>query len=328
VRPTTARLVMISALLLLAIAFTAGAQQTSRKIPLIGLLDYSAPDAARVSWWTAFRQALHELGYVEGQSIAFEARWAQGRVDRLPSLAAELARLQVDIIVAGGGETARAAKQATGTIPIVMATGADPIRLGVVESLGRPGGNVTGVTSLSAELIAKRVELLRGLLPKASRLAVLWDGTPNSRMSVQELEAAARPLGIAIHPVGVNGPTEFERAFSAVAKEHALFVVASPALFTERKRIADLALKYRLPTVVGGREYAEAGGLFSYAVRYPDLFRRAASYVDKILKGARPADLPVEQPTAFELVINMKTAKALGLKIPQSLLLRADQLIE
>jgi putative ABC transport system substrate-binding protein len=319
---------MIVALFLLAIPFTAGAQQASTKVPLVGLLDYSAPDAARVNWWTAFRQALRELGYVEGQSIAFEARWAQGRVDRLPSLAAELVQLQVDIIVTGGGETARAAKQATRTIPIVMATGADPVRLGVVESLGRPGGNVTGVTSLSSELIAKRVELLRELLPKIARLAVLWDGTPNSRMSVQELEAAARPLGIAIHPVGVGGPTEFEQAFSTAARERAIFVIASPALFTERKRIADFALKHRLPTVVGGREYAEAGGLFSYAVRYPDLFRRAASYVDKILKGARPADLPVEQPTAFELVINMKTAKALGLKIPQSLLLRADQLIE
>jgi putative tryptophan/tyrosine transport system substrate-binding protein len=319
---------MIVAVFLLTLSFTDGAQQASRKVPLIGLLDYSTPDTARVNWWTAFRQALQELGYVEGQSIAFEARWAQGRVDRLPSLAAELVRLQVDIIVTGGGETARAAMQATGTIPIVMATGADPVRLGVVESIGRPGGNVTGVTSLSAELIAKRVELLRELLPKVSRLAVLWDGTPNSRMSVQELEAAARALGITIRPVGVGRPVDWEGAFSVAAKERALLVIASPALFTERKRIADLALKHRLPTVVGGREYAEAGGLFSYAVRHPDLFRRAASYVDKILKGARPADLPVEQPTSFELVINMKTAKALGLKIPQSLLLRADQLIE
>jgi ABC-type uncharacterized transport system substrate-binding protein len=328
VRTTNARLVTIMSVFLLVSAFAAEAQQGSRKVPLIGLLDYSTPDAARVNWWTAFRQGLRELGYVEGQNIAMEARWADGRVDRLPKLAEELVRLHVDIIVTGGGETARAAKQVTGTVPIVMATGADPVRLGVVESLGRPGGNVTGVTSLSAELIDKRVELVRELLPKVTRLAILWDGTANSRMSVQEMEVAARPLGIAIQPVRVGSPSELERAFSAIAKGSALFVVASPALFTGRTRIADLALKHRLPTVVGGREYAEAGGLLSYAVRYPDLFRRAASYVDKILKGARPADLPVEQPTIFELVINMKTAKALRLKVPQSILLRADQVLE
>ncbi|MFI5373189.1 MAG: ABC transporter substrate-binding protein [Candidatus Rokuibacteriota bacterium] len=312
---------------LLAAPLAAEAQPAG-KVPLIGLLDYSSPDPARLNWWKAFRDALRELGYVEGRSISFEARWAQGRVDRLPGLAAELVRLQVDIIVTGGGEAARAAKQASTTIPIVMADGADPVRLGLVESLGRPGGNVTGVTSLSTELIAKRVELLRQLLPKVSRVAVLWDETPNSRLSVQELEAAARPLGIGIQPVGASGPNALDRAFSAAAGERALIVVASPPLFTERKRIADLALKHRLPTVVGGREYAEAGGLLSYAVRYPDLFRRAASYVDKILRGAKPADLPVEQPTTFELVINLKTAKALGLTIPPSLLQRADQVIE
>jgi putative ABC transport system substrate-binding protein len=306
----------------------AAVAQSSREIPLIGSLDYGAPDAARLDWWKAFRQGLRELGYVEGQSIRFEARWAQGRVDRLPGLAAELVRLRVDAIVTGGGEAARAAKQATATIPIVMADGADPVRLGLVESLGRPGGNLTGLTSLSAELIAKRVALLREALPKVSRVAVLWDETPNARMSVQEVEAAARTLGMAVHPVGVRGPHELDQAFSAARREHALIVVGTPSLFIERKRIADLALKHRLPTMVGGREYAEAGGLFSYAVRYPELFRRAASYVDKILKGAKPAELPIEQPTAFELVINLKTAKALGLTIPPSLLQRADQLIE
>jgi putative ABC transport system substrate-binding protein len=313
---------------LLAAPLAAAAQQAPGKVPLVGLLDYSSPDAARLNWWKAFRDGLRALGYVEGRSIRVEARWAQGQVDRLPALAAELVRLRADIIVTGGGETARAAKQATMTIPIVMADGADPVRLGLVESLGRPGGNVTGVTSLSTELIAKRVELLRHLLPKVSRVAVLWDGTPNSRLSLQELETAGQPLGIGIQPVGVTGPNMFDRAFSAAASERALIVVASPLLFTHRKRIADLALKHRLPTVVGGREYAEAGGLLSYAVLYPDLFRRAASYVDKILKGAQPADLPVEQPTTFELVINLKTARALGLTIPQSLLQRADQVIE
>lgn len=235
--------------------------------------------------------------------------------------------MKVDLIVTGGGETARVAKQVTTTIPIVMATGGDPVRLGV-KSLGRPGANVTGVTSLSAELIAKRLALLRELLPKVSRVAVLSDESPNSLVSVREVEAAARTLGMTVRPVGVHGPNDYDRALSLAAKERALVVVASPALFTERTRIAELALKHRLPTAVGGREYAEAGGLFSYAVSYPDLFRRAAAYVDKILRGAKPADLPVEQPTVFELVLNLRTAKALRLTIPRSLLQRADQVIE
>jgi len=303
-------------------------QQAAGKVALIGLLDFSTPDAGRLNWWQAFRQGLRELGYVEGQNIRFEARWAQGRLDRLPGLAAELVRLPVDVIVTGGGEAARAAKQATSTIPIVMASGGDPVKLGVVESLARPGGNVTGVTSLSSQLIAKRVELLGELLPKVSRVAILWDETPNSRISVQELDAAGRTLGIGVHPVGVRGPNDFARAFSETTGERALIVVASPVLFTERKRIADLALKHRLPTAVGGREYAEAGGLFPYAVSYPELFQRAAGYVDKILRGAKPADLPVEQPTTFEMVMNLKTAKALGVTIPQSLLQRANHLIE
>jgi putative tryptophan/tyrosine transport system substrate-binding protein len=276
------RLGIVLTAFLLATPFAAAAQQAPEKIPLIGALDYSSPDAARLNWWTALRQGLQELGYVEGRSIRFEARWAQGRSDRLPGLAAELVRLRVDVLVTGGGESARAAKKATATIPIVMATGADPVKLGLVESLGRPGGNVTGVTSLSTELVAKRVELLRELLPKISRVAILSDGTPNSLMSVREVETTARSLGIATHPIGVAGPNDLDRGFSAAAKEQALIVIASPPLFTERKRIANLALKHRLPSVVGGREYAEAGGLFSYAVSYPALFRRAALYVDKI----------------------------------------------
>jgi putative ABC transport system substrate-binding protein len=313
---------------LLLAPLAAAAQQASGKIPLIGLLDYSTPDAARLDWWKAFRQGLRELGYVEGQSIRFEARWAQGRPDRLPGLAAELVRLRVDVIVTGGGEAARAAKQATATVPIVMATGSDPVKLGIVESLARPGGNVTGVSSISSQLMAKRVELLREFLPKISRVAILWDETPNARMSVQELEAAARALGIGIHTIGVHGPNDFARAFSEAGGDRALIVVASSSMFTERKRIADLALKHRLPTALGAREYVDAGGLFSYAVNYSDQFRRAASYVDRILRGARPGDLPVEQLTTFELVINLKTAKVLGLTIPQSLLQRANQVIE
>jgi putative ABC transport system substrate-binding protein len=308
----------------------AGRAQPTAKVPLIGTLDYGAPDAARLDWWRALREALQELGYEDGRSIAFETRWAEGQVDRLPALAAELVRLQVNVIVTGGGETARAAKQATATIPIVMATGADPVRLGVVASLAKPGGNVTGVTSLSSELIAKRLQLLRELLPKVSRVAVLSDETLNSRTSVRDTEVGARMLHIEIRPVGARDPKHLEQAISGARREGAgaLIVIASPSLFIERRHIAGLALKHRLPTVLGGREYAEAGGLLSYAVSYPGLFRRAALYVDKILKGAKPADLPIEQPTKFELVINLKTAKALGLTIPPSLLQRADQVIE
>jgi len=304
--------------------------QPAAKVPVVGMLDYGTPDAARLAWWKALREGLQELGYVEGRSISFEARWAEGRVDRLPALAAELVRLQVNVIVTGGGEAARAAKQATTTIPIVMGSGADPVQLGLVASLGQPGGNVTGVTSLSSELISKRLQLLRELLPKVSRVAVLSDETPNSRMSVRDTEAGARMLSIEIYPVGARDPNQLDRAISGARRERAgaLMIIASPSLFIERRRIADLALKYRLPTAVGGREYAEAGGLFSYAVSYPGLFRRAAVYVDKILKGAKPADLPVEQPTQVELVINLKTAKALGLTIPQSLLRRADEIIQ
>jgi putative ABC transport system substrate-binding protein len=306
----------------------AAAQQVPGKIPVIGLLDFSTADPARLNWWQAFRRGLQELGYVEGQSIRFEARWAQGRTERLPGLAAELVGLRVDVIVTGGSEAARAAKQATATIPIVMATGSDPVKFGIVESLARPGGNVTGVSSISGELMAKRVELLRELLPKISRVAILWDETPTARITVQELEAEARRLGIGIHQVGVRGSSDFARAFSEAARARAVIVVASSFMFTERKRIADLALKHRLPTALGAREYVEAGGLFSYAVSFPDRFRRAAWYVDRILKGARPADLPVEQPTTFELVINLKTAKALGLTVPRSLQQRANQVIE
>jgi putative tryptophan/tyrosine transport system substrate-binding protein len=306
----------------------AEAQRTSGKVPVLGLLDFSSPDPGRLGWWQAFQQGLQELGYVEGQNVRFEVRWAEGREDRLEKVVSELVALRADVIVTGGGEAARAAKRATSTIPIVMATGADPVKVGTVQSLGRPGGNVTGVTSLSSELIAKRVSLLKELLPKASRVAVLWDGTSNARLSVQELEAASKTLRVSVRSVMARNPEDFEPAIAAAVKERALFVVASPVLFPQRGRIAELALRHRLPTMVGGREYAEAGGLLSYAVSYPVLFRRAAIYVDKILKGAQPGDLPIEQPTKFELVINLKTAKALGLTIPPSLLQRADQVIE
>ncbi len=315
---------------LLGAPLAAQAQQKG-KVWRIGLLDYGAPDPTRVAWWKVFRERLRELGYVEGQSVVFEPRWGNGDVGRLQSLAAELINARVDIIVTAGSETALAAKRATSSIPIVTATGADPVELGLVAGLARPGGNVTGLTSIQSELAAKRLELLKQLIPRASRVAMLSD--PNnhaSALSVRDTEAGAKALGIALQSVAVRSPKEFDIAFSAIDRDRtgAVILVPSPAFFGDRRRIADLAVAHRLPMMVSSRDYAEAGGLLSYGTDYRDLFRRAASYVDRILKGAKPADLPVEQPTKFELVINLKTAKALGLTIPQSLLLRADEVIQ
>jgi putative ABC transport system substrate-binding protein len=315
---------------LLAAPLAAEAQQAG-KVYRIGLLDFSAPDPARQAWWTALRQQMRQLGYVEGQNVSFEPRWAQGDTDRLPKLAAELVGLKVDLIVTGGTSAAIAAKRATSTIPIVMATGSDPVAVGLVASLRQPGGNVTGMTAINSELAAKRLDLLRIVAPRASRIAILWDETDaGSRLNADGTEAAAKTAGLTIHRVPVGSATGLEAAFATVVRGRAgaLIIVSTARLFSYRKRIAELAVKHRLPTVVGFREFVEAGCLASYGTDYPDLFRRAAVYADKILKGAKPADLPVEQPTKFELVINLKTAKALGLTIPQSLLLRADEVIQ
>jgi putative ABC transport system substrate-binding protein len=327
-RPVVLALLFI--LGLLAAPLAAEAQQAG-KVYRIGLLDYSEPDPARQAWWNVFRQQMRELGYVEGQNVSFEPRWGQGDNARLPKLAAELAGLKVDLLVTGGTSAAVAAKRATSTIPIVMATGGDPVALGLVASLRQPGGNVTGTTSINSELAGKRLELLRIVAPRASRVAILWDErNTGSRLVVDETEAAAKTAGLTIHSVPVRSPAEIEAAFAAAARGRAgaLITVASPMLFSHRKRLAELAVKHRLPTAVGSREYVEAGGLVGYGADYPDLFRRAAVYVDKILKGAKPGDLPIWQPTKFELVINVKTAKALGLTIPQSLLGRADEVIQ
>jgi len=315
---------------LLATPLAAEAQQAG-KVYRIGLLDFSAPDPARQAWWNAFRQQMRELGYVEGQNVSFEPRWAQGEDDRLPKLAAELVGLKVDLIVTAGSNAALAAKRATSTIPIVTASGSDPVAVGLVASLRQPGGNVTGMTSLNSELAAKRLELLRNVAPRASRIAILWDERDaGSRLNVDETEAAAKTAGLAIQRVAVGSAAGLDAAFATVVRGRAgaLIIVITARLFSYRKRIAELAVKHRLPTVVGLREYVEAGGLASYGTDFPDIFRRAAVYVDKILKGAKPADLPVEQPTKFELVINLKTAKALGLSIPPSLLGRADEVIQ
>jgi ABC-type uncharacterized transport system substrate-binding protein len=306
------------------------AQQTG-KVYRIGLLDFSASDPSRQVWWNAFRQQMGQLGYVEGQNVSFEPRWAQGEDARLPKLAAELVGIKVDLIVTGGSNAAMAAKRATSTIPIVMASGSDPVAVGLIASLRQPGGNVTGMTSINSELAAKRLELMRNVVPRASRIALLWDKRdPGSRLGADGTEAAAKTAGLTMYSVPVDSLAGLDGAFATVTRgrAEAVIIVSTARLFSYRKRIAELALKHRLPTVVGSREYVEAGCLAGYGTDFPALFRHAAVYVDKILKGAKPADLPVEQPTKFELVINVKTAKALGLTIPPSLLGRADEVIQ
>jgi putative ABC transport system substrate-binding protein len=281
---------------------------------------------------TRFRQGLRELGWVEGQNTVIDYRYAEGRFDRLPGLAAELVRLKVDIIVAAPTPAAAAAKKATGTIPIVMIAVGDPVGLGLIASLARPGGNVTGLSfSVGPEILGKQLELLKETVPKLRRVAILSNpANPVQPGQIREVNVAARSLGVQLQFLEARGPNEFDGAFAAMAKERvgALLVLADSMLIAHRTRLADLAARSRLPAAYGTREDVEAGGLMSYGPSLRDLFRRGATFVDKILKGAKPADLPVEQPTKFELVINLKTAKALGLTIPPSLLGRADEIIQ
>ena len=281
--------------------------------------------------WEGFRQGLRDLGYVEGRNVTMEWRWSEGKTDRLPGLAMELVALKPDVIVASGTQAVRAAKQATSAIPIVMTTSSYPDKIGLVESLSRPGGNVTGLSNLGPELSGKKLELLKEIAPKASRVAVLWNPTsPVEPLTVKELLTAAAAVGVEIQSVEVRSPDDFSAAFTTLSSSrvHALLALGNPINFRGRHLIADFALRNRLPSVYDERLFVDAGGLMSYAPSFTDSFRRAATYVDKILKGAKPADLPVEQPTKFELVINVKTAKILGLSIPPSLLLRADRLVE
>jgi len=313
---------------LLAAPLAAQAQQPG-KVPRIGFLFYGAPGPSPEL--DAFRKGLRDLGYIDGQSITIEYRFANGRVGRLPELAAELVRLEVDVIVTPGTPASMAAKKATGTIPIVFAGVADAVGAGLVATLARPAGNITGLTSMSAELGGKRLELLKAIAPKASRVTVLYNPADRSNVLVlKELQESSRALSLTLQPLPVRGPGEFEGAFAAMTREraHALFGAAGVLTTEHRKPLVDLAAKSRIPAMWGERQFVEAGGLMSYAVNFYDEVRQAASYVDKILKGAKPADLPVEQPTTFELVINLKTAKALGLTIPPLLLSRADQIIE
>jgi putative ABC transport system substrate-binding protein len=319
--------------MLFALCVPASAQQPA-KIPRIGYLSITdaATDSPRAE---GIRLALRKLGYIEGQNIAIEYRYAEGRRDRAPELAAELVRLKVDIIVvASGDQWIRAAKNATKTIPIVMAgQGSDPVRAGHVESLARPGGNVTGLTALTRELGGKRLELLKEAVPKISRVAVLYDpANPASSHEVKELlPADARALKLTIEPWEIRAVDDLEKVFAALNKQRpdGLYSLdAGGVLRPNRKRIVGFALKSRLPSVSSSEEFVDAGGLLSYGADLSDNYRRVAIYVDKILKGAKPADLPVEQPTKFELVINLKTAKQIGVKIPQSLLYRADKVIK
>ena len=319
--------------MLLALSFPTEAQQT-KKVPRIGYLSSSDP-ATESTRAEAIRLALRALGYIEGQNIAIEYRYAEGKIDRHPELAAVLVRLKVDIIVAAGGDTMiRAAKNATKTIPIVMlGLWSDPVEAGFVESLARPGGNVTGLTNLSRELGRKRLELLKEAVPKVARVAVLHN--PATRSNVVELKevlpVAAHALGLTIQPWEVRDADGFERVFAALNNKErpdGLYVSASPLMNANQKRIIGLALKSRLPSVYNNRTAVDAGGLMSYGADLADGYRRVAYYVDRILKGAKPADLPVEQPMKFEFIINLKAAKQIGLTIPQSVLYRADKVIK
>jgi putative ABC transport system substrate-binding protein len=314
---------------LLAAPLAADAQQPT-KVPRIGLINPPGPLVE------AFRQGLRDLGYIEGKNILVEYRNPEGKVDRVPGLVAELVQLKVDVLVLTLTRAIRAAKQATKTIPIVMVTTLDPVATGLVASLARPGGNVTGLTRLTRELGGKRLELLKEVVPRISRVGILWDATfaaeaSGSAIALKEYEAAAPALKIELQSLEVRGPNpDLEGAFQAAiqGRTSALITVRGPLLSRYSERIAELAIKSRLPSMFEGSDYVEAGGLVSYSTNDAESYRRAAVYVDKILKGANPADLPVEQPTKIRLVINLKTAKALGLTIPPSVLARADEVIE
>ncbi len=315
--------------LLLALGFPAQAQQ-SGKVIRIGFMGATSPSIEK-SRIDAFQQGLRELGYVEGKNIVVEYRWAEGKIERLPGLAAELVRLKVEVIVTGGSTSSRAAKEATTTIPIVMAQVNDPVGSGFVASLARPGGNITGLSVMAPELSGKRLELLKEIIPTLSRVAVLGDSNaPGNTQALREVEGATRAFKVQLQYLDILGPKDIEIAFRAATKgrAQAVLVLASPVLISQRRQIADFAVKSRLPAIYPSAEFVEDGGLVSYGTSIADLYRRAATYVDKILKGRTPADLPVEQPIKFEFIINLKAAKQIGLTIPPNVLVRADRVIK
>ena len=318
---------------LLATVFLAtdslSAAQKSAQVPRIGYL--SAGPSGPSPNIEVFRQGLRALGYVEGQTITIEYRYAAGRDDRLADLAAELVRLKVELIVTDSSPAARAAKQASKTIPIVMSASGDPIGTGLIASLARPGGNITGLTHLSPELSGKRLELLKETFPKASRVAVLWNGAnPDKASDFRETEAAARAFGVQLQSLEVRTANDFDKAFVAATSKRAqaLITLSDPLTGSHGRRILDFTLKNRLPAMYGEKGFVEAGGLMAYGHIPAELHRRAATYVDKILKGTKPAELPVEQPTKFEFIINLKAAKQIGLTIPPNVLVRADRVIK
>jgi putative ABC transport system substrate-binding protein len=310
-----------------------GWAQQPKNAPRIGFLATGSVEQTRASL-EAFHQGLREYGYIDGQNILVEVRAADLKVERFPALASELVRLNVDLIVASNSLAARAAQQATTTIPIVVPVMGDPVGDGLVASLPRPGGNITGLTFLGPQLVPKRLALLKEALPTASRVAALWHpgayGARTMDDMMNEAQEAAQKLGVHLRLVAVHGPDELDGAFSTIAGERvdALLLFPSPMLFNDRKRIVDFAAEHRLPMMAMGKEFVQLGGFMSYGSDISNLNRRCAAYVDKILKGAKPADLPVEQPTKFELFINLKTAKILGLEVPSSLLARAEEVIE
>jgi putative tryptophan/tyrosine transport system substrate-binding protein len=320
---------ILSAVVLLAVAVIAEAQQP-KKVPRIGYLTASTP-VAQLPGTEALREGLREFGYVEGQNIAIEFRYAEEKPERLPALAAEMVRLKVDVIVTGGPTATRTAKETTNTVPIVMSQDSDPVGNGFVASLARPGGNITGLATLSPELSGKRLELLKEIVPKLNRVAVLGTSTnPGNAQGLKETELAAKAFRVQLQYLDVRDPKDIEIAFREASREQAdaVLVLGGPVVLPQRTKVAELAVKNRLPAIYNRPEFVEAGGLVSYSASYTDMSRRAATYVDKILKGAKPADLPVEQPTKFEFIINLKAAKQIGLTIPPNVLARADKVIK
>jgi putative ABC transport system substrate-binding protein len=325
-----AALTVVLAFTLLAAPLAAGAQPAG-KVYRVSILGDKASDPRETHLWQIFRAALRERGLNEGVNLQIEYRWIEGNAARLPEVAADLVRLKPDLIVTRGSFFTGAVKAATSSIPIVFIGHADPVGTGHVASLARPGGNITGTAALQTELGPKGLELLHAVVPAATRIAVLWHpGTPSAVPGLKALEEAARLLALQVQPVGARTAGELEGAFTTMARgrAQALVVFSTPPFITARQRLAELAIAHRLPTMFQGRLFVEAGGLMSYYPNHEDVWRRAAVYVDKILKGAKPADLPVEQASKFELVINNRTAKAIGLTIPQSVLQRADQVID
>jgi ABC-type uncharacterized transport system substrate-binding protein len=299
------------------------------KVPRVGFLHRGSPGPSQEI--DAFQRGLRDLGYIEGQNITVEYRFARGQVERLPELAVELVRLNPDVIVAPYTPAALAAKRATSTIPIVFAVVADAVGAGLIANLSRPGGNITGLTSSGAELGGKRLELLKQVVPRASRVAVLYNPADRSNVLVfQQLQQSAPSMGLILQPIEVRGPGEFEAAFHAMTRQRANALIAAAGVLTDghKEQLVSHAAKRRIPSMWAHRHFVDSGGLMSYAVNFSDQLRQSVVYVDKILKGARPGDLPVEQPTRYELVINLKTARALGLTIPQSVLIQADQVLE